>query len=205
MIDRDILKTTLKFEGIYSKHPKDPGGLTIFGISMAMWPQAEIWRCVDLIKRVKELREEIKYKYDKEKFLQEWFEENPDIEGAIIRFYNNNFWKKMRGDTLVKSSKPIARTVFDTGVNIGMTRAARYLQIAINLVGNQSLAVDGIIGQKTISGLNATLFEDRKLSKPVLEKMILNLIRSQRGMHYIEWCSSNQRNIFRGLFLRVSV
>ena len=69
-------------------------------------------------------------------------------------FYTNEFWNPQRlGDV---HDPRIAFEVFEQSVNLGRRRAARFLQVSINLVmqKRKPIAVDGRIGRRTITAVN---------------------------------------------------
>ena len=65
----------------------------------------------------------------------------------VREFYKSNFWDRIRGDDL--TNQPIAETIFNFGVNTGVSVAVKLAQL---IVGT---APDGAIGPKTIERLNA--------------------------------------------------
>jgi lysozyme family protein len=93
--------------------------------------------------------------------------------------------------------------MFDTGVNMGVTRAAKFLQRALNYLNKNSilyddLVDDGKIGKLTLGALDIIMnMGDEK----VLYK-ILNILQAN---HYLEYMtkSPNQEKFARGWFSRV--
>lgn len=65
--------------------------------------------------------------------------------------YKRDYWDRCRCGEM---PYPVALNVFDTAVNSGIKRAAKILQVAINLSGGKVTA-DGIVGNKTIAACNA--------------------------------------------------
>lgn len=65
-------------------------------------------------------------------------------EGAA-EIYRRDYWDRIKGDDL---PYPIALCVFDTAVNSGVSRAARWLQETCNA------KADGIIGPNTVKNVN---------------------------------------------------
>lgn len=68
-----------------------------------------------------------------------------------MQIYHRDYWSPLRLDELL--SEPVARCVFDFGVNAGIGTAAKALQRAINGCG-RALKVDGTIGPATIAAAN---------------------------------------------------
>ena len=79
---------------------------------------------------------------------------NLDIAGLTINsakeIYYNDYWIKNKCNNMPKE---LAIVMFDSGVNCGVSSAAKWLQNSINNMGTD-LAVDGIIGPITLSYIN---------------------------------------------------
>lgn len=103
----------LRFEGGYSDHPSDPGGITNYGITQRT---AQAHGYMGSMK---------------------------SIPMHIVRdIYRKSYWDKAKCEQL----PPILRLIhFDSGVNSGTHRAAKWLQEAVGA------APDGIIGPKTLA------------------------------------------------------
>lgn len=128
---KDCLAETLKWEGGYSNHPKDPGGKTQWGI---------IQRVYNSYRRLKNASpREVK------------LITRTEMEDIYKTFY----WDKVHGDVL-----PIGLdcVVFDFAVNSGPSRSTKFLQKAINKVEGRSLKVDGVWGPATLDA--ATSLKD---------------------------------------------
>jgi lysozyme family protein len=70
-------------------------------------------------------------------------------------FYRLRFWAPLRCGEL--ESQAIANELFDTGVNMGPVRAAKFMQRAYNRLkpeGWEALTEDGIIGAKSTAAIN---------------------------------------------------
>lgn len=81
---------------------------------------------------------------------------NVDIKNLTVEkakdIYYTDFWNTGPYDKLVCG--PLAEKVFNTAVNAGNSRAFKLLQQAANACG-ANIAVDGAIGPKTITAVNA--------------------------------------------------
>lgn len=97
------LPITLKYEGGYSDHPKDPGGATNMGITIG---------------RLSEVRGHQVTKAEVKALTK--------AEAQAI--YDRYYWRPIRGDDL---NYGVDLVVFDFGVNSGPARAARYLQAVV--------------------------------------------------------------------------
>jgi len=91
----------MKWEGVASNHPADPGGKTIYGIARNCWKQAfnEVYGL---------------YKLNQHK----------DALAAAKRFYRVNFWNEFYNDILYT---PLAYKLFDLSVNMGTKRIIKML------------------------------------------------------------------------------
>lgn len=126
---KDCLSETLKWEGGYSDHPKDPGGKTNFGV---------IQRVYNSYRRLKG--------------------NGPRDVKSITRsevedIYRSMYWDNVNGDSL-----PIGLdlVVFDFGVNSGPARSIKFLQKSLNRVDGHALKVDGLLGPATLDAATST-------------------------------------------------
>jgi len=118
----------IKNEGIrYTENPLDSGGSTKFGITLKYY-SIYLGRLVS--------RDELK---------------NLTLEDAK-KFYWDSYWIPLRCDDL--SSLPIKIALFDMSVLYGIHTAVDFAQKAIGCCG-YVLKCDGIMGDKTVTALNA--------------------------------------------------
>lgn len=115
------LDAVLHHEGGFVNHPRDPGGMTNLGVTKKVW---EEW-----VKR--EVTE------------AEMRALTPEMVGPL---YKQMYWDRVRGDDLPDGVDYI---VFDTAVNSGVSRAARFLQACVG--ADQ----DGAIGPRTLALVRA--------------------------------------------------
>jgi lysozyme family protein len=94
------LEMVLKHEGGFVNHPKDPGGATNMGVTLATYEQW-VGRSVT-IEEMKNLA----------------FQD-------VAPIYKKNYWDKVRGDDLPSG---VDWSVFDWAVNSGPSRSAKALQ-----------------------------------------------------------------------------
>lgn len=120
----------LKHEGGFVNHPSDPGGATNLGISLRFLRQVGVDLNGD--NRV----------------------DKSDIHGLKEKdarwLYRKFFWNVISGDDLPPG---LDFALFDYAVNSGTFRAVMTLQDILNQDG-ASLAVDGVLGQLTLSAIN---------------------------------------------------
>ena len=106
-------------------------------------------------------------------------------------------------------SPAIAEELTDTGVNMGTTVAAAFLQRSLNVLNSQGvfytdIKADGQIGAATYGALKAFLAKRGKDG----EKVLLKALNCLQGARYIELCEARQQNesfIYGWLSNRVSV
>jgi len=102
------LKEVLKHEGGFVDHPKDPGGATNKGITIATFRK---WMgkdsTVEQLKRI--------------------------TDDQVAHIYRKAYWNAVKGDDLPSG---IDYAVFDFGVNSGPTRAIKYLQTVLGVASD---------------------------------------------------------------------
>ena len=120
------LEFVLQQEGGYVDDPVDPGGATNLGITLRV---LTTWRHTAVSKDdVKNLTKD---------------------EAAAI--YRASYWNALHCDSMPKG---IDLMLFDTGVNMGCGRSAKFLQEAV------SVAADGAIGPATLGAVNKANLAD---------------------------------------------
>jgi len=124
------LEETLKFEGLYSFDPDDPGGETYCGISRKNFPRWDGWHSIDYLKHKINLETQ----------------EVPELEEKVADFYYQNFWTPLSLDKIQSFKK--AKVLFDAGVNMGLHNTKKLAQKVLKVTP------DGIIGPITIKALN---------------------------------------------------
>lgn len=111
----------LRSEGGYVDHPKDPGGRTNLGVTQRVW---EEW----LGHPVDEM---------------EMRSLTPE---KVAPMYKKQYWDKVSADSLPSG---VDYVVFDAAVNSGPGRAAKWLQMVVNV------SADGAIGPVTLKAVAA--------------------------------------------------
>ncbi len=124
------LKVVMGFEGGYSNHRYDTGGLTIYGVTAATLRQA-FERGVVGHNEIRRLT----------------VEEARDIYQAM-------YWEPIGAPGL---PEPLDLILFDCAVNHGVGGAGQLLQRTLNFVIAADLRIDGVIGQKTVEALKGAL------------------------------------------------
>ena len=178
---------TLRCEGGYANDPVDRGGETWRGISRVHFPHWPGWALIDRARRAKTFPRNL----DSSRRLAE----------CVSTFYREQFWDRIEGDLL--SDQQIAEEVFDTAVNMGVRRAVRFLQEALNLLNRnqrsyRDLVVDGAIGPRTRGALDQLLLQEGE------DQVLLRVLNLLQGSHYLAIMRSDpaQERFARGWLKR---
>ena len=117
-----------------------------------------------------------------------------DMSVTIARqIYRERYWIQPRFYDVNQRSKTIAEELLDTGVNMGPSVAARFLQRALNVLNVQEnhypdIAVDGAIGRMTLYALDQ--FLTRRGEDGV--KVLMKMLNGQQSVRYIEIAEANK-------------
>jgi len=182
----DAFSKTLKHEGNYSNHPNDRGGETWKGVARRLWPEWKGWSFVDEMKKQPDFPNNLT--------------ESLELDRYVKDFYKENFWDRFKGDLF--EGQDIAEEVFDTGVNMGMKRAIKFLQEACNLLNRcerdyADMPIDGIVGATTLDVVNSH-------PRP---KNLLKLLNVLQAMQYVKLAreSESQEVFLNGWLNRVQL
>jgi len=90
------------------------------------------------------------------------------------------YWDVMMLDEIAEVDEDIAHELFDTGFNTGTNRASRFLQRSLNALNRQGadypdLVVDGRIGSKSASALDAFVRKRRRDGRKVMLRALNGL------------------------------
>jgi lysozyme family protein len=180
-------------EGGWVDDPDDRGGETYRGIARKHHPGWDGWPIVDEIKRT--------IPRGKKKKLNRALKENRSLQREVKRFYEIQFWNRFRGDEI--SDQGLAEELFDTGVNMGVHQAVRFLQAALNLLNRNGsdyddIVEDGGLGPTTLGTVRAYLKKDGSSAA------LLRVMNVLQGMHYIELARlrPSQERFMRGWLSR---
>jgi len=113
-------------------------------------------------------------------------------EQQALDIYRVHWWEKYSFDRI--QDQRVANKFFDLAVNVGPQRATRLLQQALNRCGAQ-LAVDGLLGERTITAANHAPGE-----------CVLDHMRTLAAEHYRSLAASNPKYLpyLKGWLERVS-
>lgn len=162
----DILTEVLRNEGGYVDDPRDSGGETMFGITVA-------------VARANGYNGAMK-----------------NLPQALARdIYRKRYVEGPGFDRVMPLSTHIAAELVDTGVNMGPTVAGRFLQRALNGLEDAGLLVDGDVGNKTVAALNLFLKKRGKEGETRL-LALLNALQGTRYIELAEGRSANRAFLF---------
>ena len=122
----EAMLRTIREEGGYVDHPKDPGGATKYGVTI---PAA----------RVLGLDKDGDGDVDKHDII------HLTVEDAVS-VYRRNYWNRLQADFLPSGVDIVA---YDYGINSGTSRPAKAMQ---KIVGG--LKVDGVIGPLSLAAIH---------------------------------------------------
>lgn len=161
-----IIEEVLANEGGYVNDPRDAGGETNFGITIATA------RANGFTGPMKTMTREF-------------------ARGVYVKQYV----EAPGFDKIAAISPSIGAELVDTGVNMGPKVAAQFLQRALNGLNNQGkdyadLLVDGSAGQKTRDALTA--FKKKRGAEG--ERRLLLLLNALQGERYLSLCEGRAAN-----------
>lgn len=174
-----ILEGVIKREGGYSNHPDDRGGPTMWGITEAV---ARDWG----------------YTGDMRLMPRQ----------IAFDIYMARYYFEPRFDAVNAYSTQLAEELVDTGVNMGVDAASRFLQRALNAFNQQGklyadLKVDGQIGPVTLVALRAYV-ERRGAEGLVVLHRTLNCLQGARYIELAEMRSANESFVYGWIKDRVT-
>lgn len=180
---------TLDHEGGYTNDPVDVGGETYKGVARRYYPDWHGWEIIDESKCSNNFPNNLRG--------------NIKLNKMIKTFYKKLYWNLFCGDGI--PNQEVANEMFDTGVNMGIGRAVKYLQKGLNVLNrNQKnyadIVEDGGFGNNTMNALNQYLSVDDA-------SFLLKVMNILQGMHYIDYMtkSPTQERFARGWLKRVSI
>jgi len=185
----EAYKKTMTHEGGYANDRDDAGGETYKGISRVFNPKWEGWVIIDNMKSHQDFPN-ILYTL-------------AHLQDSVFGFYKKYYWDCNRLDEVM--SQAIAEEMFDTGVNMGQSRAARFLQESLNYLNRNQriymdLNVDSNIGPATLRALGIILSNGE-------EELLLKVLNVLQGYFYLNFMKKNpvQEKYMRGWFNRVKL
>ena len=157
------------FEGFYSNDPDDSAGLTIWGLQQVDDSDWSEWPTILAAQSNPGFPNNL--------------DQNALLQSAQL-YYQSKYWNPM----LLGSVKYYltARSMFNIGVNQGISTAVVFLQRILNVFSEEGslyplLTVDGLMGTKTINALNSITNQD----------YIYTCLKSLQANKYISICEKN--------------
>lgn len=173
-----LIEDVIDREGGYVDHPADRGGATRYGITQAV-ARAEGYTGA--------MR---------------------DLPRALAaRIYRRRYWQAPNFAAVATRAPLLAAELFDTGVNMGPSVAATFLQRILNALNRQQrdwgdIAVDGNIGAQTLAALDTLLATRGPAAEAVLVKAI-NALQGERYLRLAETRPANEAFLYGWLAQRV--
>lgn len=178
---------TMTEEGGYVNDPDDAGGETYKGVARKFHPEWEGWKIIDASRRAPH--------------FPKCLDRDNSLQRLIQLFYKQLYWDRFQGDSI--PVQEIAEEMFDTGVNMGVHRAVKFLQRALNYLNRNGklfadMADDGKLGPTTLRNLDTFLQKDAP-------DMLLKVMNTLQAQHYLNYMSKSptQEKFCRGWFRRV--
>lgn len=144
-----IIAATLSIEGGYVNHPADPGGETNMGITKTVAVAHGYTGPMRELPR--------------------------DVATSI---YYESYIVKPGLEPLIALDAPVAEELYDTGVNMGPTKPARWFQQSIGALCGSPIVADGKVGASTIAAYSAC--QARRGATPLCLAMLGSLDAKQR-------------------------
>lgn len=166
-----IIKAIIKVEGGYVNDPDDSGGETNYGIT-------------------KKVARDFGYAGDMRDLPWQ----------TAFDIYASKYWEPLLLSSIEKMSEGVAEELADTGVNMGIGRAAKFLQRSLNSLNNRGkhyrdLVVDGQLGGKSLQALGEYLAH-RGIEG---ERVIIKMLNCLQGSFYVvlaERREKDEKHIF---------
>ena len=191
----DAYHHTMSNEGGYVNDPDDVGGETYKGISRKYNPSWNGWEIIDKMKN-----SECGSTFPDN--LGEVNEQTIELNLRVKGYYKLAYFDPYLGDDMEYG---LALEMFDTSVNMGVGRAVKFLQIALNVLNRNEvlypdMVEDGAYGNNTNQCLQTYLKTDTI-------DLLVKIINVLQGNHYIDYMkkSPTQEKYARGWFKRVDI
>ena len=151
-------------EGDYSNHPADRGGPTRWGVT-------------------EQVARAYGYKGDMRTLPRE----------TAAAIYIARYWTEPNFHLVAARYEKVAEELFDTGINMGQSVAARFLQRALNVLNRGAvdypdLAVDGRLGAISMAALDAY----KRKRGAAGEKVLLRLLDGLQCSRYVDIAEANK-------------
>lgn len=177
MID-DLIDAVIDREGGYVHHPADRGGATRFGITVA------VARANGYVGEMRHF-----------------------TRPAAVAIYKRLYWLGAGFDRVAERAPVLAAELFDTGVNMGPSVAATFLQRALNALNRGAsdypdIILDGRIGVQTLGALDRFLATRGRSGETVLVKAV-EALQGERYLSLAERRPGNEAFLYGWLANRL--
>lgn len=158
-----LIDEVIRREGGYSNHPADRGGPTNFGVT-------------------EQVARAFGYKGDMRAMPRE----------VAVSIYRERYWTAPRFGEVAAIFPEIGHELFDTGVNMGVGTASKFLQRTLNVLNRgvtdyPDIGTDGVIGNMTLYALKGLRAKRGAAAGEVLRKALDGL----QCARYIELAEKN--------------
>lgn len=160
MIDK-LIEGVIAREGGYVNDPRDRGGETNFGITLA------VARANGYTGPMKSMP-----------------------RATAVDIYLRQYYIKPRFDEVALRYPRVADELFDTGINMGQSVAAGFLQRALNVQEGIEVVADGALGSGSLAALDK--FKGKRGAAG--EVWLLKALDALQGERYIELAEKRQAN-----------
>jgi lysozyme family protein len=116
-------------------------------------------------------------------------------KSLAVQIYKDQYWSGPKFDRVAMLNMRIAEELLDTGVNMGIAWAGKFLQRSLNALNHDGthysyITVDGLIGNNTLGALKDYL--DRRPTNG--EAVLMKSLNCLQGVRYIEISESRVQN-----------
>lgn len=152
------IEPLLEREGNYVNDRRDSGGETIFGITIAV---ARAHGYTDAMRNMS--------------------------KAQARAIYRSAYWDALKLDAVNAIMPTVADELLDTGVNLGIVQAGKFLQRALNAFNQESMLyaevpVDGLVGAMTLAAL-----KDYARNRGANAEVVLfRALNAQQGAFYLD-------------------
>ena len=158
-----LIDDLIRREGGYSNHPADRGGPTNWGITEQV---ARAWGYLGDMKALP--------------------------RSAAVTIYKNRYWSGPKFDQVAAICPAIGDELFDTGINMGVATAGKFLQRALNVLNRGAsdypdIGTDGAVGPMTLHALEGFMKKRGAAGGEVLRKALDGL----QCARYVEIAEGN--------------
>lgn len=166
MTPEDIIEKTLGLEGGYANNPKDSGGETMWGITIAVARKNGYTGPMRSMPR-----------------------------DTAVQIYKREYFLQPGFDKVLQVNEAVAAEMYDSGVNCGPQKAAEWLQIALNVLNREGqdypdLVIDKSVGPRTLAALQSFI-RFRKLEG---EMVLLKIMNTLQGAYYIALAQERKKD-----------